>query len=298
MFSNMKIKLLTDSTTAIPIEIMKKHDIEVLEIQIVHSDEMKKELSEMDSNEFTENFQDIEPVPTTSLASPADALEIMNKAIEEEYDIIFYPFITQKTSNQVNAVRVATKKVKTKIQVELYPSQLAGPSIAPILFHAIKLIEKGKDIKEIIDHSEEIKKYIFTAGFSKDFSTLFRTGKVKKNVRMTMITSLLKLRPLYEILLDQGVVSFGGGIGFGGSIKKIVNHILDNTDPEMAYDLIVNHSNDLDAATILVNSIKEHRNIKEINIWGLPPAIVCTVGKGAAMATLYPNFGNFSKKRD
>lgn len=291
----MKIKLLTDSTTSIPVGIMKEHNISVLEIQIAFEDGTKKELSEIDANDFTENFHKIEPIPTTSLASPADALEIMNKAIEEGYDMILYPYLTTEISNQVNAVRVAAKKVKTKIDVNLYPSQLAGPSIAPFLFHAEKLIERKKDIKEIIDHLDKIKKHIYTAGFSKDFSTLFRTGKVKKNVRMTMITSLLKLRPLYDIPLDQGVVGFGGGVGYGGSLQKIVKRIMEKTDSDLTYDLIVNHSNDLYAAKIFVESIKKERKIKEINIWGLPPAIVSTVGKGAAMATLYPNFEEFKE---
>jgi len=291
----MKIKLLTDSTTSIPVEIMKEHGISVLEIQIAFEDGTKKELSEIDVNEFTENFHKIEPIPTTSLASPADALEIMNTAIEDGYDMILYPYLSTKISNQVNAVRVAAKKVKTKIDVNLYPSQLAGPSIAPFLFHAEKLIERNMDIKEIIDHFDKIKKHIYTAGFSRDFSTLFRTGKVKRNVRMTMITSMLKLRPLYDIPLDQGVVGFGGGVGYGGSLQKIVKRIMENTVSDLTYDLIVSHSNDLDAAKIFVESIKKERKIKEINIWGLPPAIVSTVGKGAAMATLYPNFDMFTE---
>lgn len=291
----MKIKLLTDSVSSIPEEVLSELNIEVLEIQISHGNEFKREITEMDSFDFTEKFHEINPIPTTSLASPNDALEILHKVIDEGYEKLLYPFLTTKTSNQVNSMRVASKRIKEKIDVIFYDTQLAGPSLAPILLHASSLVNNGKDINEITGHLDKIREYIYTIGVSEDFSTLFRTGKVKKNVQMTVITSLLKLKPLCEIPINQGVVGFGGGIGFKGALKKIISRIGEITDSNITYDVIITHSNAEEKADILLKKIKNELKIKDIKIWNIPPAIVCTVGKGAVMATLYPNFESFKQ---
>jgi DegV family protein with EDD domain len=292
----MKIKLLTDSVSSIPKEVLNELNIEVLEIQISHGNEFKREITEMDSFDFTERFHEINPVPTTSLASPNDALDILHKVIEEGYEKLFYPFLTTKTSNQVNSMRVASKRVKEKIDVIFYDTQLAGPSLAPLLLHTSRLIDEGKDIIEITGHLDKIKEYIYTIGVSEDFTTLFRTGKVKKNVQMTVITSLLKLKPLCEIPLNQGVIGFGGGIGFKGALKKIISRIREITDSNLTYDVIITHSNAKDKANTLLEKIKNEKKIQNIKIWNIPPAIVCTVGKGAVLATLYPNFESYKER--
>ena len=286
----MKIKLLVDSTSSIPRKFLEDNGISVLEISILHKEECKKEISEIDIHNFTENFETMNPIPTTSFASPHDALEVFNEAIEEASDLILYPYMTTKISNQVNSARLGFKKVKDKIRIDFYPTQLAGPSQAPFILYALKMIEEKKNVDQIIDFFDSVKHQIYTIGVSRDFSTLFRTGKVKKNVQMSFLTTLLNLKPLCEILIDQGVIGFGGGIGFNGALKKIKRRINEVTKSETTYDIIISHSNDLEKAKELEREVRKIRNINETTIWSIPPAIVCTVGKGAVMVTMYPTY--------
>lgn len=289
----LKVKLVTDSTSCIPIEFLDSNDVAVFELSILDEKESRKELSEVDGFEFVENFEKMNSVPTTSLTSPNDALDAFKKAIEEKYELILYPFITQKTSSQINSARVASKRIKDEIEFDFYPTQLAGPSQAPFTLYALKMLKEKRNIHEIIDFFNKVKEYIYTIGVSRNFSTLFRTGKVKKNIRMTVLTKLLNLKPLFDVPLDEGVVGFGGGIGFGGSLKKIEKRIKRITSKNVQYDIIITHSNDLEKVGKLEKTVKEIREVNSVSIWTLPPVIVCTVGKGAVMVTLYPSYESF-----
>ncbi len=290
---SMKVKLVTDSTSCIPKEFLDSNDVAVFEMSILDENESQNELSEIDSFDFIENFEKMDFVPTTSLTSPNDALEAFKNAVEEKYELILYPFITQKTSNQINSARVAAKRMKDEIEFNFYPTQLAGPSQAPFTIYALKMFEEKRNRHEIIDFFDKVKEYIYTIGVSRDFSTLFRTGKVKKNIRMTVLTKLLNLKPLFDVPLDEGVVGFGGGIGFGGSLKKIEKRIKEITSKNVQYDIIITHSNDLEKVGKLEKIVKEIREVNSVTIWTLPPVIVCTVGKGAVMVTMYSSYESF-----
>ncbi|MHA1259436.1 MAG: DegV family protein [Candidatus Heimdallarchaeaceae archaeon] len=293
----MKIKVMTDSTSSIPLELAKKKNIAVLEITVEVDGGHKKELTEINRDEFTERFPTLEPVPTTSYASPNDALEKLNKAIEEGYEKIFYPYMTTQISNQVNSVKIASRMVKDKIEVNFYPTQYAGASQAPFVLYAKRMLEEGKELEEISTFLDSVKEHIYTIGMGNDFSTLFKTGKIKKSLHMKVITNTLSLKPLLEVPLDKGVVGFGGGIGFKGALTEIGKRIQAKTDENIAYDLIVTHANAEDRAEKVEEVIRKVRKIHNVIYWKIPPAIVCSVGKGAVIVNLHPNYDLFKKNK-
>ncbi|MCK4254502.1 MAG: DegV family EDD domain-containing protein, partial [Candidatus Heimdallarchaeota archaeon] len=270
-----------------------KHGIALLEILVEYNEGYKKEITEIDREEFTENLHLINPAPKTSFASPDDALSVLKQAEEDKYDAIIYPFMTPKTSNQVNSVRLAAKKMKDKIKIEFYPTQYAGASQAAFVLYAQKMLKENKSIEEITNYFDKVKPQIYTIGFSKDFTTLFQSGKVKKSVHVSLLTNTLKLKPIYHIPLDEGVIGFGGGIGFKGALKKIIKEIESKMADEIVYDLIISHSNGMQKAEMLEAEVRKVKQVKNCFVWKIPPAIVNSVGKGATMVTLYPNYEKF-----
>ena len=289
----MKLKLMVDSTSTIPLEFSVEHNIGMLEVQISTEEGYKRDLTEIDLVDFTDTFHLIEPVPTTSLAPPADALNIFENAKKEGFTEILYPFMTTKISNQVNSARSAEKRIRKEMKIHFYSTDYASSSQAVFILYAMKMIDEGKSTDEIIQFFDTVKPFIYTIGVSRDFLTLFRTGKIKKRVHFSLLTKILNLKPISDIPLDQGVVGFGGGIGFKGSIKKMMKQITKITDSETKYDIIISHSNDIEKAEYLSKEVKKIRNITNEIVWQIPPSVVCSIGKGAVMVTLYPNYESF-----
>ncbi len=284
---------MVDSTSTIPLEFSVEHNIGMLEVQISTDEGYKRDLTEIDLVDFTNTFHLIEPVPTTSLASPADALNIFEKAKKEGFTEILYPFMTTKISNQVNSARSAEKRIRKEMKIHFYSTDYASSSQAVFILYAMKMIDEGKSTDEIIQFFDKVKPFIYTIGVSRDFLTLFRTGKIKKKVHFSLLTKILNLKPISDIPIDQGVVGFGGGIGFKGSIKKMIKQIKEITDSDTKYDIIISHSNDIEKAEYLSKEVKKVRHIISEIVWMIPPSVVCSIGKGAVMVTVYPNYESF-----
>ncbi len=284
----MKVKIITDSTSQIPIEYAKEKNIIFFEPTIELDGEHFKELSEVDYEDFVSKMAKMNPVPKTSVANPQDALEVFEQIIDEGYKEALYLYLTPTMSNQISPVQVGYKKVKDKLKVHYYPTEYSATSQAPFILYAQELLEKGESIATITKTLDKMKPLIFSNGISTSFDILFRTGRIKKTVKMSMISSLMSLKPIYASEQDKGFSSGGAGAGFGGSIKKITQAAEEKTDANITYNMIISHVKNEKLGKKLEESLKKIRKIESVKYWQMSPCVGNTLGYGTAMVTLYP----------
>ncbi len=160
-----------------------------------------------------------------------------------------------------------------------------------ITLMALDLVKKGKNVKEIVEHLESEKHKVYGAGFSESFETLFKTGRVKKGAGITIISTLMRLKPMFELNFEKGVESLGGGMGFKGALKKIISNIIEKTDETLVYDLFMSGAGAPERLKKLEEEIVKVRKINNIYYWPIVPMMINTLGKGSVMATLSPSFG-------
>lgn len=284
----MKVKLVTDSTSCLTVKYLKEENIDCLESVILMDDKEYRDLSDLNREKFTESLQFLDPYPTTSIASPQNALDIYEKAIEDGYDEVLYIGLSPNVSSQFNVAKIAAQRVKDKIKITLYQSGLMGPSEGALVYNASQLLNKGKSVEEVIAILEKLKEKVYSAGCSINFDSLFRTGKVKKGVAISVMASAFSLKPVFEINLDEGVVGIGGGTGFKSAIKKITTAFQNRTTPNAQYDLFIADALAPVLRRKLEREIKNLLNINSTHYFHFPPVIAHSVGKGAVMATVCP----------
>lgn len=284
----MKVKLVTDSTSCLTKEFLDKENIAILESVLMIDEVGHKELTEIDRNNFLPSLKHLDPYPTTSLASPQDALDIFEQAIEEGYEDILYVGISPNISNQFNSAKIAAKKMKDKANIHLYQSGLMGSSQGMMVYSAWKLQQKGKSMEEIVKYLDSIKENVYTIGISPGFDSLFKTGKIKKGVGITVIASVLQLKPIFEINLDQGVIGIGGGVGNRGALKKLIKNIEEKTDANITYDLLLSNAFAPDMQKKAKKEIQRVRDIKNIIYGEIPPVIAWAIGNNSIKVALAP----------
>ena len=178
--------------------------------------------------------------------------------------------------------------MKDKTNIHLYQSGLMGSSQGIMVYSAWKLQQKGKSMEEIVKYLDSIKENVYTIGISPGFDSLFKTGKIKKGVGITVIASVLQLKPIFEINLDQGVVGIGGGVGNRGALKKLVKNIEEKTDPNITYDLLLANAFAPDIQKKVSKEIQKVRNIKNIIYGEIPPVIAWAIGNESVKVALAP----------
>jgi DegV family protein with EDD domain len=284
----MKVKVFTDVTTFIPEELAKEYDIDFIELSVLMEDGPHKEKS-IDREEFINKMKDMDPYPTTSQANPHDFLESFQKVLSEGYDHVFYVGLSINLSQSQNSANIAIKKLK-KEQATVYDSEIMAPCQGIMALSASRLFKKGKSIEEVIAYLDSLKNKIYGAGLSSSFDVLFKTGKVKKGAAISMISTVMKLKPMFELNFEKGLISLGGGKGFKGAIKKIMENIQEKTDPETEYILVLSDVISPDLMKTMEEEIKKIRRIKEVHHWPISVVAAHTLGKGAVTAVLGPSW--------
>ncbi|MCK4896397.1 MAG: DegV family EDD domain-containing protein [Candidatus Heimdallarchaeota archaeon] len=284
----MKVKVFTDLTTFIPEELAKEYDLDFVEFSILMEDGPHKETT-IDREDFINKLKDMDPYPTTSQPNANDYLEPFQKALNEGYDHVFYVGMSMNLSNAQNSANLAVKKLK-KGQATIYDSGIMAPIEGIMALTASRLFKKGKSVGEVVTYLDGLKDKMYGAGLSHSFDILFKTGRVKKGAAISVISSVMKLKPMYEFNFETGIVSLGGGKGFKGAIKKIIENIQEKTIPETEYVLILSDVLSPDLMKTMETEIKKIRKIKKVYYWPVTVVAAHTLGKGAVSAVLGPSW--------
>ncbi|MCG3259965.1 MAG: DegV family EDD domain-containing protein [Candidatus Heimdallarchaeota archaeon] len=291
----MKFKLMTDSTSQIPPEFAEEKKIAIIEPTIDFEGKHCKDISDLDRNYFFSKLKKMNPVPKTSVANPQNVLEVLEQIKKDGQDEVLYVHLTQAMSNQLGTVQIAAKKMKNDLKVHYYNTEFSATAEGPFVLYAQKLKEEGKSIDEITKTLDKMKPLIYSMGISSSFNVLFRTGRIKKSVKMTMISSMMNLKPIFESTRDKGYGSGGAGTGYGSAVKKIIASLEEKTDANVEYNLIVNHIANPKLAKKLEEGVKSIRKIKDVQYWEISPVVANTLGYGTASISLYPTFETITK---
>lgn len=286
---SMKVKIVTDSHASLPSDLVKREKIGVIESKVLMDDKDFKELSEINRNEFMKKLKGLKEYPKTTIASPQEALEILEEGITEKFDEIFYIGVSPTVSNQYNSAKVATKKLEKKIKITLYECGHSTASQGAIVYNAIKLLKKGKTSSEVIAELDKLKKYVITIGLSPSFEALFKTGKVQKKTSLNLMSKIMKLKPLFQILLDSPPQSFGAGMGFNGALKKAFERLDEFLSPDVEYDLLFTDANNQKYYNKVENELRKRFKINEVLKWELSPCVFNSIGVKSFQITLFPH---------
>ena len=285
----MSVKIVTDSHACLPMDFMEKENISYLESLMIIEEQDYKELTEIDRDEFIGKISSFDPYPKTSIASPQDALNIFEQAIKDGYEEIFYIGVSPTVSNQYNSAKVAAKKVDKKIKVTLYECGLSSSSQGALVINAVKLLKNGRSVSEVIEKLDKMKKYTHTFGVSKSFETLFKTGKIQKKMSFNVMSSIMRLKPMFEIILDEGVQSRGAGMGFNGALKKIFERVEEIAAEGKEYDLFLSDVNNSYHFKKIEEELRRLVPIKDVHHWDVPPVIILSIGTESIQITLSPH---------
>jgi DegV family protein with EDD domain len=221
------------------------------------------------------------------MPSPQDYTDAFEKAFNEGYDEILHIGLSFNISNALNSATVASKEFKDK-EITIYDCGVMGPSQGVMVLMADKILKNGKSVEDAVKFLDSMKGGIYGIGCSSSFDILFKTGRVKKGAGITIISKLLRLKPLFELNFKEGVVGLGGGKGYKDAIKMIISNIQEKTDDNIEYDLIMGDAIGPNLMKKLEDEIVKVRKIRNIYYWPIVPMMAHTLGKGCAMATLGP----------
>lgn len=278
----MKIKILTDSSSDLPLSYIKDNNeyVDFLGMPITIGDEEHvDDLGETFSHDYFYERLAEGAMPKTS---QINALTFMEKFIElhkEGYSII-YVGLSSGLSGTINNANLAKSMALEEIpdaNIAIIDSLAASIGLGAIVLYGVELIKKGLSFKEIAGQIETDKLRANHWFAVDDLMHLKNGGRIPSAV--AYVGTMLKVKPVLTMKHDGKLESYSSVRGKKKAYKYLVSKVLEHISSDNV-TILVGHANIQKDADILVDELKAQGVKNPIIETCLSATIASHVGPG------------------
>ena len=261
-----KIKIITDSTLDLPLDLIKEKDIEVLPLLINFGEESYLDGVEINTREMLDRIAKENILPTTAQVTPNRFEEVFKKYLDEGYKIVTL-VLSSEMSGTYQSACIAKNMLDTD-DIIVIDSRNVTSGLGVLVLKACEFRDNGDNILEI---EEKIKNIIPKVKSSLSFESLenlVRGGRLSKAAGA--IGSVLGLRLILEVKDGQMAVK-DKVRGSKKALKKVISDFESanvDFDSPIVIDEILNEE--------IFEGLKKY--FEEKNIEYVHGIVGCTVG--------------------
>lgn len=216
-----KIKIVTDSTSDLPKEIVEKYDIEVLPLLVSFGEETYIDGVNIDIQTLLEKMDSSEEFPGTAQVNPQRFLECYKRYLDEGYKIVSI-HLSSKMSGTYQSACIAKDMLETDC-IKVIDSLNVTSGLGLLVLKAARLKEEGLNIEEIekeiikaIPHVKSVLAFAY-------LDNLVKGGRLSKT--MGIIGNVLGIKPILAVDKGEMVV-----IDKVRGSKRAIRYIMDYLD--------------------------------------------------------------------
>ncbi len=192
----MTVKIITDSTSDLPLDVAAELGITVVPLYVHFGDDAYRDGIDLATDDFYKRLTTDKAHPTTSTPPPTAYAEAYDK-LAKETDEIMVLTISRKLSATYDSAKQGLEERKSKCPVELVDSRLSLMGLGLIAIAAAKAANKGADLKEVLALTKDnIPRLDMRIAFD-TLEYLRRGGRIGK--AQAFFGSLLKVNPILTI---------------------------------------------------------------------------------------------------
>ena len=146
----MTVKVVTDSTSDIPPEVLKDLDIAVVPLYVVFGDKAYRDRVDIGEDEFYRKLVTDSALPTTSVPSPKDFADVYNRLARDTDEIISI-HLTSKESGTYNSALLGRELVEKKCRIEVVDSQSISMAYGLLAMAAAQEAKAGASLAQVAE---------------------------------------------------------------------------------------------------------------------------------------------------
>lgn len=264
----MTVKILTDSASDLPEDIIKEYDIDVLPISVYSNEEEYYDRITIDPKELFDNMR-AGKVYKTAQIPPKTFEEKFKYYAEKNISCIYIAFSSRLSGTYQNSLMARNALVDDypKLDIEVVDSKSASVGFGLLVYKAARMAKEGKSKEEILKVLDFYIKHIEHIFCVDDIEYLYRGGRVSRTA--AFIGSLLSIKPILDF--DDGRIVPREKIRGRKKVIKRMVEIVGERGVDLSNQIIgINHGDDLEGANKLIDSLKENYGCKKfvVNILG------------------------------
>ena len=192
-----KIAVVTDSTTYMPPELVKKYNISVAPQLLIWGDQTYKDGVDIESREFFTRLKTAKMMPTTSQVAVISFQEIFQDLVNKGYEVLAL-LVSSRLSGTIQSAMQARDLMSTaREKVNVVDSQSVAMALGFQVLAVARAIEEGASLKDAIALAEKSYQYtgVFFAVDTLEF--LHRGGRIGGAQRF--LGTMLNMKPILAI---------------------------------------------------------------------------------------------------
>lgn len=222
------IKIITDSTSDLSDDILKRYDIDVLPLYIHLGEKEYKDKLEIQPEDIYSWSDENKTTPKTAAPSIEDAVNAIRPYAEKGDDVIMFA-ISEDMSTSANVMRLAAAELDYEDHVYVIDSANLSTGIGHLVVEAAIMIKKNMPVEDIVDSIEALKPYVRASFVVDTLTYLHRGGRC--SATSALAGGLLKLKP--RIVVRDGKMD--SDKKYRGNLKKVIMQYVKDMEQDLLH---------------------------------------------------------------
>jgi DegV family protein with EDD domain len=277
------IKIITDTTSGLPLDVARAHDIPVLPQIIIFGEETYRDDTEMDTRMFLQKLRASPTLPKTAAPPPALYNPIFERLLAEGYRTIICLHPSSELSGTVRSALTAAQDFPGA-DIRVVDTRTIAAPLATVVLLAARWAREGVDADTIIARVQDTlaRQRVYFVVDTLEY--LHRGGRI--GGAQALLGGLLQVKPILT-LRDGRVEPFEQQRTQKRALARLRELVLGECPRTPESYLAVMHADAEATARELAADFSAQLGIPDIPIYELPPAIVTHAGPGVLAVSYF-----------
>jgi DegV family protein with EDD domain len=195
------VKIITDSTSCIPKNIVKKYDIRIVSLKIQFGQETYDEITGISNRDFYRRLTVTKDFPTTSQPSSSEFKDAYQQLLRQDPKTkILALTVSSKLSGTYNSALTAAEQLP-EANITVFDSLSAATGLGLMVITAAEMTGAGYGLPEIITCLEQIRRSISIVFVVDTLEYLKRGGRI--GTAAAFLGTVLDTKPLLTLVDGQ-----------------------------------------------------------------------------------------------
>ena len=280
----MTIKIVTDSTSYISDEYIKKYDIKLVSLNVIINGVSSREV-DIENEVFYEEIKNSKEIPKSSQPIPEEMLNTFREIVEDG-DSIVGIFLSSKMSgtySNANMIKDMILEDYPDAEIHILDSKTNCMQMGFAVIEAARTASEGKSINEVINAANHVinnSRFLFTP---ETLEYLKKGGRI--GGAAALFGNVLQIKPILTVVNGETSV-FKKVRTRKKAIEEIVKTVLEEIEAKGFGDIVVHHINCQEDGLKLAKAL-ENKLGKKVEIQSIGPVIGVHVGPGSIGIAYY-----------
>jgi DegV family protein with EDD domain len=280
----MGIKIISDSSSDLPVDLRTKYDIRIVPLNIQFGEQHYKAGVDLDNPTFYKMMRESKELPKSACPAPFDFLEEYKKTPEEDELLVLT--LSKGLSGTYDSAVLGMNMLleeQPKRKIRVIDSSNGSPGLVLLLLQAAREIEAGRNFEEVVMSIENMVPKMNTFILLETLENVIKGGRLDRF--KGTIANVLNIKISLRVDLEGKIEVFEKVRGEKKSIRRFIETIGEYTKDFEQKIVSLSHSNSEEKGKAVLAEIMDRYPFKEGILTEMGPLIGTYAGEGGLVVS-------------